>query len=142
MIEAVNSVVATVANLMPDNGDASIIASNKAAIASATTTLAQTRATIHSIRTGPVRDAREEMRRLGDIMPPPPPGAPSCTLTATPSSIPTGGSTPLLFSWTTTNATSGIIDHNVGAMTPIGSGSRTLTPGASALYTATVTRSG
>src|SRR3989338_3129828 len=68
------------------------------------------------------------------------PGTPSCTLTATPASITAGNSSTL--SWTTTNATTGTIDHSVGAMTPIASGSKSVSPTSSTLYTATVTGTG
>lgn len=72
--------------------------------------------------------------------PPPPPGTPTCTLTASPSTINPGSSANLL--WTTQNATSGSIDNGVGAMVPITSGSKSVSPTTSTTYTATVTGSG
>src|SRR3989338_5200888 len=68
------------------------------------------------------------------------PGTPSCTLTASPASITTGNSSTL--SWTSTNATSGTINQGVGAMTPITSGTKSVSPPSSTLYTATVTGTG
>lgn len=57
--------------------------------------------------------------------PPPPPDAPTCTLSANPSSLNAGGASTL--SWTTTNASSFEIDHGVGLVAPVGSGA-TSTP--------------
>jgi hypothetical protein len=65
---------------------------------------------------------------------------PSCTLTASPTSITTGNTSTL--SWTSTNATSGSIDEGAGTMTPIASGSKSVSPTTSTLYTATVTGTG
>src|SRR3990167_5441502 len=65
------------------------------------------------------------------------PGTPSCTLTATPDSITRGQSSTL--SWTSANATTGTINQGVGAMPPIASGSKSVSPTSSSLYTATVT---
>src|SRR3989338_3897285 len=62
---------------------------------------------------------------------------PSCTLTASPASITSGQSSTL--SWTSTNATTGTIDNGAGNMTPIASGSKSVSPTVSTLYTATVT---
>ena len=55
--------------------------------------------------------------------PPPPPGAPSCTLSATPSTVDSGDTTTL--SWSTTNAVSFSIDHGIGAVFPVGNGATT-----------------
>ena len=55
--------------------------------------------------------------------PPPPPLAPSCTLSASPSTV-TPGSTSTL-TWTTTNATTFEIDHGIGTSTPVLGGSTT-----------------
>ncbi len=57
---------------------------------------------------------------------------PTCTLTATPTTTNYGGNSTL--SWTTTNATSAGISNGVGAVTPVSSGSLTLTN-----FTATTT---
>ena len=65
---------------------------------------------------------------------------PSCTLTASPASITSGQSSTL--SWTSTNATTGTIDNGAGNMTPIASGSKSVSPTVSTLYTATVTGAG
>ena len=65
---------------------------------------------------------------------------PSCTFSTAPDSI-TAGNTSTL-SWTATNATTGTIDHSVGAMTPIAAGSKSVSPTSSTLYTATVTGAG
>lgn len=69
------------------------------------------------------------------------PPNPSCTLSASPSTITLGDSTTL--SWTSSNATSGTINPGSYNMSPIGSGSRSVTPGSagSATYTATVRNS-
>src|SRR3989344_995778 len=62
---------------------------------------------------------------------------PSCTLTATPASVTSGQSSTL--SWTSTNATTGTIDNGAGNMTPIASGSKSVSPTVSTLYTPTDT---
>lgn len=62
-----------------------------------------------------------------------PPVAPTCTLTASPSTISQGGSSTL--SWTTTgNPTSASIDNGVGTVNPAG-GSTNVMPSASTTYT-------
>ncbi len=66
--------------------------------------------------------------------------APTCTLTATPSSISTGASSAL--SWTTTDATSLTINNGVGDASPVAAGSVTVTPGTTTTYTGTVTGDG
>jgi hypothetical protein len=71
---------------------------------------------------------------------PPPPPAPICTLTASPASIQTGGTSSL--SWTTQNATSFSINHSIGSVTPVASGSKSVSPTATITYTGTVTGSG
>ena len=53
--------------------------------------------------------------------PTPSPGAPTCTLSASPTSVTAGSSTSL--SWTTTNGGTFSIDQNVGAVTPAIGGS-------------------
>jgi len=63
--------------------------------------------------------------------------APTCSLAVTPASIVAGASTTL--SWTTTSATALSIDQGVGAVTPVASGSRSVTPAATLTYTGTVT---
>jgi hypothetical protein len=65
------------------------------------------------------------------------PQKPVCTLKAWPSEIKQGGSTKL--SWTSQNVTSGSIDHGVGTITPVASGSVTVYPPYSKTYTATFT---
>jgi len=65
---------------------------------------------------------------------------PSCTLSASPASIAFGGSSSL--SWTTTNATTFSIDNSIGSVTPVASGSKTVSPTATTLYTGTVTGTG
>src|SRR3989338_591734 len=70
----------------------------------------------------------------------PPSEDPSCTITATPTSVTSGQSSTL--SWTSTNATQGTIDNGAGNMTPIASGSKSVSPTSSTLYTATVTGAG
>jgi hypothetical protein len=70
--------------------------------------------------------------------PPPPthvPKKPLCTLTAQPYLITQGESTKLL--WTSQNATSGSIDNGVGNISPIASGSVTVSPTSDTTYTAT-----
>ncbi|MBI4086384.1 hypothetical protein HY416_00160 [Candidatus Kaiserbacteria bacterium] len=73
-------------------------------------------------------------------IPPAAQGAPTCTLTANPSSI-NSGNTAML-SWTTTGATSGSINNGVGAMIPIANGSKSVSPTNNTTYTATVTGPG
>ena len=69
------------------------------------------------------------------------PNALTCTLTATLSSINTGGSSVL--SWTTTGvATSFTVDQGIGAVTPVLGGSQTVTPTISTTYTGTVSKAG
>ena len=65
--------------------------------------------------------------------------APSCTLTAVPSTISQGGMTTL--SWTWANATSLSIDQGVGLVAPAG-GSVAVFPATTTTYTATATGSG
>ncbi|MBI3573906.1 hypothetical protein HY090_02550 [Candidatus Kaiserbacteria bacterium] len=70
----------------------------------------------------------------------PPPVLPFCNLSANPMAVSPGGSSAL--SWTTTNATSISIDHGVGSVTPVVSGSHSVTPSSTTTYTATVTGPG
>ncbi|MBI2004683.1 Ig-like domain-containing protein, partial [Patescibacteria group bacterium] len=70
----------------------------------------------------------------------PPPSTPSCSLSTSPTTITLGNSSTL--SWTTTNATTGTIDHSVGTMTPIAAGSKSVSPTQTTTYTATVTGTG
>ena len=72
--------------------------------------------------------------------PPPPPVAPTCTLSASPTSIASGASSAL--SWTTTGASSFSIDNGIGAVTPVASGTHTVSPTATTAYTGTVTGAG
>ena len=66
--------------------------------------------------------------------------APSCALTSNPATITKGQSATL--SWTSANATSGSINGGVGAMTPIASGAKSVSPQTTTTYTATVTGAG
>jgi uncharacterized repeat protein (TIGR01451 family) len=68
------------------------------------------------------------------------PNAPTCTLTTNPTTIQTGGTSTL--SWTTTNATSASINQGIGAVTPVASGNRSVSPTATTTYTMTVTGTG
>ena len=61
----------------------------------------------------------------------------SATLTASSTTITQGGSTTL--SWTTEGADSASIDQGVGAVTPVASGSRSVSPTATTKYTLTAT---
>ncbi len=61
---------------------------------------------------------------------------PSCTLSANPTVIDKGSSSTL--TWTSTNATSAVIDHGVGSVTPVGGGSTSVSPTATTYYTMTV----
>ncbi len=65
---------------------------------------------------------------------------PSCTLSASPSTVTNNGQTTLY--WTTNNVTSFVIDQGVGSVSPVGSGSITVTPGGSRTYTGTATGPG
>lgn len=69
------------------------------------------------------------------VTPPPPP--PTCSLNVTPGTIEQGGTASL--GWTTTNATSLSIDQGIGSVTPVASGSRSITPTATTTYTGTAT---
>lgn len=68
----------------------------------------------------------------------PPPPAPTCTLSANPTSVTQGSASTLTFS--STNATSGTIDNGVGAVST--SGTKSVSPLATTLYTATFTGTG
>ncbi|OGC84991.1 hypothetical protein A3F55_01215 [Candidatus Adlerbacteria bacterium RIFCSPHIGHO2_12_FULL_53_18] len=70
----------------------------------------------------------------------PPPGSPTCTLSASPSSIASGQSATL--SWTTTNATSASINNGVGAVTPTAGGTKSVSPATTTTYTMTATGAG
>ena len=72
--------------------------------------------------------------------PPPSPKAPTCTLSASPASVSTGGHSTL--SWTTANADTASIDHGVGAATPVAAGSTSVSPSSSITYTLTATGAG
>ena len=65
---------------------------------------------------------------------------PTCTLSATPTSITSGGSSSL--AWTSQNATGISINQGIGAVTPVAGGSRSVSPTATTTYTATVTGPG
>jgi hypothetical protein len=69
-----------------------------------------------------------------------PPGAPVCTLTAAPTGIVSGASSVL--SWTTTNATTFSINQSIGAVTPVASGSKSVSPVTTTTYTGTATGGG
>jgi len=71
---------------------------------------------------------------------PPPPVAPVCTLVAAPASITVGASSVL--SWTTTNATTFSIDNSIGSLTPVASGTSTVSPAVTTTYTGTATGAG
>ncbi len=68
------------------------------------------------------------------------PTAPTCTLTASPTSIQAGDSSTL--SWTTANAGTFSINNGVGSVTPVVSGSKSVSPTTTTTYTGTVTDSG
>jgi hypothetical protein len=72
--------------------------------------------------------------------PPSPPSSPTCTLSANPTSISSGGSSTL--SWTTTNAISFSIDNNIGSVTTIASGTASVSPTVATTYTGTVVGAG
>lgn len=71
---------------------------------------------------------------------PPAPQAPTCTLSASPTAIRTGGSSML--SWTTSNATSFSINQSIGSITPVASGTKPVTPGVTTTYIGTATGAG
>ncbi len=62
---------------------------------------------------------------------------PTVTLVAAPTAITVGQTATL--TWTTTNATSAMIDNNVGAVTPVAGGSVTVQPTTTTTYTITAT---
>lgn len=63
--------------------------------------------------------------------------APTGALSASPTMINLGQSSTL--SWTSANATSVVIDHGVGSVTPVVAGSVSVSPTATTTYTATIT---
>ena len=65
---------------------------------------------------------------------------PTCTLSASPASIASGGSSTL--TWTTTNADAFTIDHSVGTVTPAAGSSRSVSPSVTTTYTGAATGSG
>ncbi len=79
---------------------------------------------------------------LPPVIPPvaPPPVVPQCTLSASPSTVGAGGSSTL--TWTTTNATTGSIDHGVGSVSPVSGGTVAVTVPSTTTYTLTVTGPG
>jgi hypothetical protein len=74
------------------------------------------------------------------IIDPTAPLATSCTLTASPETIASGGSAQL--TWTTSNAASFSIDHGIGSVTPLSSGSVSVSPGSNTTYQGTATGPG
>jgi hypothetical protein len=66
---------------------------------------------------------------------PGPPPAPTCTLSATPSTINPGQGSAL--SWTSLNAKSGTIDNGIGSATPVAAGTRAVSPSKTTTYKAT-----
>ena len=70
-------------------------------------------------------------------LPPPPPLTAACTLSANPTSVQTGS--PSVLSWTTTNANTFSINQSVGAVSPVASGSISVTPLTTTTYTGTAT---
>ncbi len=72
--------------------------------------------------------------------PPPAPSAPSCTLSLNPTAVQTNLSSVL--SWTTTNATAFSINQGIGSVTPVASGSSSVTPLVATTYTGTATGAG
>ncbi|MBI5405934.1 hypothetical protein HY972_02765 [Candidatus Kaiserbacteria bacterium] len=71
---------------------------------------------------------------------PPPPPAPTCTLVASPTTIQTGS--PSTLSWTTANAASFSINHTIGSVAPVASGSKSVSPTLTTTYTGTATGAG
>ena len=65
-----------------------------------------------------------------------PPEPPYCELSASPSTVSQNGQTTL--TWSTYNATSASIDHGIGSVTPVQSGSVNATVGQTTTYTMTV----
>ena len=65
---------------------------------------------------------------------------PTALLTATPTTVVRG--TPSTLQWSSTNATSCSINQGVGAVTPVGTGSRAVSPTANTTYTLTCTGPG
>ena len=65
---------------------------------------------------------------------------PACTLTASPDSISSGGSSTL--TWTSANATSASMDNSVGSLTPVAGGTVSVSPTNTTTYIATFTGPG
>jgi len=77
----------------------------------------------------------------GSYICPPPPVAPTCSLSVNPAQVAPGGSSTL--SWTSANATSFSVDQGIGALSPVAAGSRTVFTGASTkTYTGSVSGAG
>lgn len=72
--------------------------------------------------------------------PPPPKERPTCVFSATPASIQAGDDSTL--SWTTTNATSVVISNGIGSVTPVASGSTSVSPAETTVYSLTATGPG
>ncbi len=62
--------------------------------------------------------------------------APTCTLTATPSTIASGGSSSI--GWTTTDGTTLTLDNGIGEVNPVASGSTSVSPVVTTTYSGTV----
>ena len=75
---------------------------------------------------------------IAPVIPPTP--APTCTLSASPTTIAPGNSSTLF--WTTTNATTFTINNSVGSVTPVASGTNSVLPIATTTYTGTATGAG
>ena len=65
---------------------------------------------------------------------------PTCTLSASPDSISSGGSSTL--TWASANATSASMDNSVGTLTPVAGGTVAVSPTNTTTYTATFTGAG
>ena len=65
---------------------------------------------------------------------------PVCTLIAGPTSIQVGGTSVL--TWTTTNATTFVLDNSIGAVTPVAGGTRSVSPTTTTTYTGLATGPG
>ena len=70
----------------------------------------------------------------------PPNPSPECTLSSSPSSILSGGSSSLV--WTTSNASSVSINKGVGSVTPVASGNTSVSPASTTTYQLTAIGSG
>ncbi|MFZ1074952.1 MAG: hypothetical protein WAN50_01085 [Minisyncoccia bacterium] len=111
------------------------------AIPAATTSSASNSPTNTKMTPTPVSNTNATANTVASTPPTPSaPASPTCTLSLSPTSIVGGNSATL--SWTTTNTTSLSLDHGINFVSPISSGSTSVSPPAGTTYTGTATGPG